>query len=97
MLMSSDGSEPHPRISGKKKNVVAVVGASYSSVTVQVSSEGVSDADCQLFPMSFFLFQIANLLRLFRIVQVSPASTNADLSDKSRFEYFARQVLFLIF
>uniref|UniRef100_A0A1I8AVZ6 G_PROTEIN_RECEP_F3_4 domain-containing protein n=1 Tax=Steinernema glaseri TaxID=37863 RepID=A0A1I8AVZ6_9BILA len=35
---------------------------------------------------------IANLLRLFRIVQVSPASTNADLSDKSRFEYFARTV-----
>jgi ABC-type branched-subunit amino acid transport system substrate-binding protein len=32
------------------------------------------------------------LLRLFRIVQVSPASTNADLSDKNRFEYFARTV-----
>ncbi|KAK6759892.1 hypothetical protein RB195_021449 [Necator americanus] len=66
----SDGSDPLTRSASKKKNVVAVVGASYSSVTVQV----------------------ANLLRLFRIVQVSPASTNADLSDKSRFEYFARTV-----
>ncbi|KAI6239141.1 putative metabotropic glutamate receptor mgl-1 [Aphelenchoides fujianensis] len=54
----------------QKQKIVAVVGASYSSVTVQV----------------------ANLLRLFRIVQVSPASTNADLSDKNRFEYFARTV-----
>lgn len=66
-----DGSMPVLRNTPKKK-VVAVVGASYSSVTVQ----------------------IANLLRLFRIVQVSPASTNADLSDKARFEFFARYVLF---
>ncbi|KAI1732138.1 receptor family ligand binding region domain-containing protein [Ditylenchus destructor] len=65
----SDGRHPMSR-NTPKKSVVAVVGASYSSVTVQ----------------------IANLLRLFRIVQVSPASTNADLSDKSRFEYFARTV-----
>ncbi|KAE9551725.1 hypothetical protein FO519_005058 [Halicephalobus sp. NKZ332] len=65
----SDGKQPEIKYT-PKKNVVAVVGASYSSVTVQ----------------------IANLLRLFRIVQVSPASTNADLSDKSRFEYFARTV-----
>uniref|UniRef100_A0A914ULZ8 Receptor ligand binding region domain-containing protein n=1 Tax=Plectus sambesii TaxID=2011161 RepID=A0A914ULZ8_9BILA len=36
--------------------------------------------------------QVANLLRLFHIVQISPASTNADLSDKTRFEYFARTV-----
>ncbi|VDN05716.1 unnamed protein product [Thelazia callipaeda] len=36
--------------------------------------------------------QLANLLRLFKIAQVSPASTNADLSDKTRFEYFARTV-----
>ncbi|KAF7638281.1 G_PROTEIN_RECEP_F3_4 domain-containing protein [Meloidogyne graminicola] len=67
----NDGKQPkllHNSI--PKKSVVAVVGASYSSVTVQ----------------------IANLLRLFRIVQVSPASTNADLSDKNRFEYFARTV-----
>uniref|UniRef100_A0A914DR92 G-protein coupled receptors family 3 profile domain-containing protein n=1 Tax=Acrobeloides nanus TaxID=290746 RepID=A0A914DR92_9BILA len=64
-----DGSSPMIRHTSKK-NVVAVVGASYSSVTVQM----------------------ANLLRLFRIVQVSPASTNADLSDKNRFEYFARTV-----
>ncbi|KAH7732252.1 metabotropic glutamate receptor 3-like protein [Aphelenchoides avenae] len=65
----ADGKQPQIRHLSRK-NVVAVVGASYSSVTVQV----------------------ANLLRLFRIVQVSPASTNADLSDKSRFEYFARTV-----
>ncbi|KHN85912.1 putative metabotropic glutamate receptor mgl-1 [Toxocara canis] len=64
-----DGSHPESR-QVAKKNVAAVVGGSYSSVTVQ----------------------IANLLRLFKIVQVSPASTNADLSDKSRFEYFARTV-----
>ncbi|VDK43789.1 unnamed protein product [Anisakis simplex] len=64
-----DGSSPESKHL-TKKNVAAVVGGSYSSVTVQ----------------------IANLLRLFKIVQVSPASTNADLSDKSRFEYFARTV-----
>uniref|UniRef100_A0A915D9M5 Receptor ligand binding region domain-containing protein n=1 Tax=Ditylenchus dipsaci TaxID=166011 RepID=A0A915D9M5_9BILA len=56
----SDGKQPMPtNRNGHKKSVVAVVGASYSSVTVQV---------------------------------ISPASTNADLSDKSRFEYFARTV-----
>ncbi|KAL3078915.1 hypothetical protein niasHS_014697 [Heterodera schachtii] len=66
----ADGRQPTLRHPSPKKSVVAVVGASYSSVTVQ----------------------IANLLRLFRIVQVSPASTNADLSDKNRFEYFARTV-----
>ncbi|VBB26288.1 unnamed protein product [Acanthocheilonema viteae] len=64
-----DGSVPQSR-QLPRKNVAAVVGGSYSSVTVQV----------------------ANLLRLFKIVQVSPASTNADLSDKTRFEYFARTV-----
>lgn len=36
--------------------------------------------------------QVANLLRLFRIPQVSPASTAKMLSDKSRFEMFARTV-----
>ncbi|CAG9539662.1 unnamed protein product [Cercopithifilaria johnstoni] len=64
-----DGSFPESR-QMPRKNIAAVVGGSYSSVTVQ----------------------IANLLRLFKIVQVSPASTNADLSDKTRFEYFARTV-----
>ncbi|XP_064632052.1 metabotropic glutamate receptor 3-like [Lineus longissimus] len=34
--------------------------------------------------------QVANLLRLFRIPQVSYASTSAALSDKGRFDYFAR-------
>lgn len=36
--------------------------------------------------------QVANLLRLFRIPQISPASTAKVLSDKSRFEFFARTV-----
>ncbi|ELT87766.1 hypothetical protein CAPTEDRAFT_211789 [Capitella teleta] len=36
--------------------------------------------------------QVANLLRLFRIPQVSYASTSSALSDKTRFEYFARTV-----
>ena len=37
-------------------------------------------------------WQVANLLRLFRIPQISPASTAKALSDKSRFEMFARTV-----
>ncbi|XP_060600665.1 metabotropic glutamate receptor 3-like isoform X2 [Ruditapes philippinarum] len=36
--------------------------------------------------------QVANLLRLFKIPQISYASTSAQLSDKSRYEYFARTV-----
>ena len=36
--------------------------------------------------------QVANLFRLFRIPQISYASTSAALSDKSRFDYFARTV-----
>lgn len=36
--------------------------------------------------------QVANLLRLFHIPQVSPASTAKSLSDKSRFDLFARTV-----
>ncbi|XP_054710934.1 metabotropic glutamate receptor-like [Uloborus diversus] len=36
--------------------------------------------------------QVANLLRLFRIPQVSPASTGTWLSDKTRYDFFARTV-----
>ncbi|KAL3853232.1 hypothetical protein ACJMK2_016788 [Sinanodonta woodiana] len=36
--------------------------------------------------------QVANLLRLFKIPQISYASTSAALSDKSRYEYFVRTV-----
>lgn len=36
--------------------------------------------------------QVANLFRLFRIPQVSPASTAKALSDKGRYEFFARTV-----
>ncbi|XP_040579714.2 LOW QUALITY PROTEIN: metabotropic glutamate receptor-like [Lepeophtheirus salmonis] len=36
--------------------------------------------------------QVANLLRLFSIPQISPASTAKELSDKSRYEMFARTV-----
>ncbi|XP_060064901.1 metabotropic glutamate receptor 8-like [Ylistrum balloti] len=35
---------------------------------------------------------VANILRLFKIPQISYASTSVDLSDKSRFEYFSRVV-----
>lgn len=35
---------------------------------------------------------VANILRLFKIPQISYASTTAELSDKSRFEYFSRVV-----
>jgi metabotropic glutamate receptor 3 len=35
---------------------------------------------------------VANLLRLFHIPQISPASTAKALSDKSRFDFFARTV-----
>lgn len=37
-------------------------------------------------------FQVANLLRLFQIPQISYASTSAKLSDKTRYDYFARTV-----
>lgn len=36
--------------------------------------------------------QVAHLFRLFRIPQISPASTAKALSDKDRFEFFARTV-----
>lgn len=36
--------------------------------------------------------QVASLLRLFDVPQVSYAATSAELSDKDRFEYFARTV-----
>ena len=36
--------------------------------------------------------QVANLLRLFKLPQISYASTSADLSDKKRYDYFARTV-----
>ncbi|KAK2711818.1 hypothetical protein QYM36_012822, partial [Artemia franciscana] len=36
--------------------------------------------------------QVANLLRLFHIPQISPASTSKALSDKSKYELFARTV-----
>lgn len=37
-------------------------------------------------------FQVASLLRLFDVPQVSYAATSAELSNKDRFEYFARTV-----
>jgi len=36
--------------------------------------------------------QVANLLRLFKLPQVSYASTTPDLSDKSKYDYFVRTV-----
>ncbi|KAK9406305.1 metabotropic glutamate receptor 3 [Crotalus adamanteus] len=38
------------------------------------------------------MLRVANLLRLFQIPQISYASTSAKLSDKSRYDYFARTV-----
>ncbi|KAL3289431.1 hypothetical protein HHI36_022856 [Cryptolaemus montrouzieri] len=52
------------------KPVTAVIGASFSVVSIMV----------------------ANILRLFKIPQISYASTSTELSDKSRFEYFSRVV-----
>ncbi|XP_046405665.1 metabotropic glutamate receptor 6 [Ischnura elegans] len=52
------------------KPVTAVIGASFSVVSIMV----------------------ANILRLFKIPQLSYASTSTELSDKSRFEYFSRVV-----
>lgn len=39
-----------------------------------------------------FSCQVANLLRLFQIPQISYASTSAKLSDKTRYDYFSRTV-----
>ncbi|XP_028305418.1 metabotropic glutamate receptor 3 isoform X2 [Gouania willdenowi] len=50
--------------------ISAIIGGSYSSVSIQV----------------------ANLLRLFQIPQISYASTSAKLSDKTRYDFFARTV-----
>jgi len=36
--------------------------------------------------------QVANLLRLFKLPQISYASTSASLSDKTRYDYFVRTV-----
>lgn len=36
--------------------------------------------------------QVANLLRLFKIPQISYASTSSSLSDKTRYDYFVRTV-----
>ncbi|KAJ8047651.1 Metabotropic glutamate receptor 3 [Holothuria leucospilota] len=49
-----------------------------------VGAVGGSDSDVSI--------QVANLLRLFEIPQISYASTSARLSDTSRYDYFARTV-----
>ena len=64
----ADRSTPRPKY--RSKPVSGVVGASYSTISINA----------------------ANLFRLFRIPQISPASTAQALSDKSRFEFFARTV-----
>lgn len=50
--------------------LAGVIGASYSSISIQ----------------------IAHLLRLFKVPQVSFDSTSVELSDKKKFEYFSRTV-----
>ena len=52
------------------KDVVGVVGASRSTLSIEV----------------------AKLLRLFKVPQVSYASTSAELSNKNKYSYFARTV-----
>ena len=42
--------------------------------------------------MKFFPLQVASLLRLFYVPQVSYTATSSELSDKNRFEYFVRTV-----
>eukprot|EP00794_Sanderia_malayensis_P011096 gene11096-12265_t len=54
----------------KQNNVIGVIGAASSDVSIQV----------------------ANLLRLFKVPQISYASTSPDLNDRKRFEYFLRTV-----
>ncbi|XP_068084328.1 metabotropic glutamate receptor 3 [Anabrus simplex] len=68
-FMCNDGSLPVFRARGFDQ-VVAVIGAQSSSVTIQV----------------------ATMLRLFRIPQVSYMSTSPSLSNKDRFPYFFRTV-----
>ncbi|XP_036357359.1 metabotropic glutamate receptor 8-like [Octopus sinensis] len=41
---------------------------------------------------SLVSIMVANILRLFKIPQISYASTSIDLSDKTRFDYFSRVV-----
>ncbi|CAG0884086.1 unnamed protein product [Cyprideis torosa] len=43
-------------------------------------------------PSSVTSIQVANLLRLFKIPQVSFFSTSPELSNKQRFEYFSRTI-----
>ncbi|XP_021930539.1 metabotropic glutamate receptor 3-like isoform X2 [Zootermopsis nevadensis] len=64
-----DGSTPKFR-GGGFDQVVAVIGAQSSSVTIQV----------------------ATMLRLFRIPQISYMATSPSLSDRDRFPYFFRTV-----
>ncbi|XP_019868539.2 metabotropic glutamate receptor 7-like [Aethina tumida] len=59
-----------PPVHVPHKPITAVIGASFSVVSIMV----------------------ANILRLFKIPQISYASTSTELSDKSRFEYFSRVV-----
>ena len=51
--------------------VLGVVGGSYSSVSLQVEKLMIRNIQGK----TNILFQVANLLRLFRIPQISPAST----------------------
>nr|XP_002731157.1 PREDICTED: metabotropic glutamate receptor 3-like [Saccoglossus kowalevskii] len=57
------------------------------SVQDQVTISGVVGASSSVVSV-----QIANLLRLFRIPQISYWSTSPELSNKERFEYFLRTV-----
>lgn len=67
---------------------VAMLRGCHGTLSVgQGSSDGNTSSDTL-----FSSMQVANLLRLFQIPQISYASTSAKLSDKSRYDYFARTV-----
>ncbi|KAK1901383.1 Metabotropic glutamate receptor 3 [Dissostichus eleginoides] len=79
--------------------ISGVIGGSYSDVSIQkisfsfpvthTSAVILSEADVLQMLCSG---PVANLLRLFQIPQISYASTSAKLSDKSRYDFFARTV-----
>ncbi|XP_060527714.1 metabotropic glutamate receptor 2-like isoform X2 [Cylas formicarius] len=72
-----------------KGSISNIDGAEYHCNRTQVRKviSGVVGA-----PSSVTSIQVANLLRLFKIPQVSFFSTSPELSNKQRFEYFSRTI-----
>ncbi|KAJ3602175.1 hypothetical protein NHX12_029934 [Muraenolepis orangiensis] len=81
--------------------ISGVIGGSYSDVSIQIQMtphlrglRGQAERLlCSLLDHHHWpAVVVANLLRLFQIPQISYASTSAKLSDKTRYDYFARTV-----